>query len=253
MCRYTAFIACIALAGAKDFMANQKLMDRSKNMGASWMDATTLAKPGTALQPATMNRLPVTVGRAGYPVPRTRMNAGLQEGTVAGRYAQGLFEHAEELKEVDTVMEGVTSMELTLSEVPELAQMLSNPVVPEADKRGLIDKILEKGTMNKMCNYLIDKNRIDVFPEILGAYGSLYNEKNGIEMIEVKSACKLTEDQLSKIGDEVKSRTGAKSVKITEKLDENLIGGFIVSYGGQQVDLSIRSGLEAVKKEIAFA
>lgn len=106
--------------------------------------------------------------------------------------------------------------------------------------------------MNTMCNYLVDKQRIDVLPEIAGNFETLYNDKNGIEKVEVKSACKLTEEQLSQIGDEVKQRTGAKSVKIQEAIDESLIGGFIVSYGGQQVDLSIRSSLDAVRRELAF-
>eukprot|EP00746_Dinoflagellata_sp_MGD_P147208 gnl/MRDRNA2_/MRDRNA2_79576_c0_seq2.p1 gnl/MRDRNA2_/MRDRNA2_79576_c0~~gnl/MRDRNA2_/MRDRNA2_79576_c0_seq2.p1 ORF type:complete len:259 (+),score=47.44 gnl/MRDRNA2_/MRDRNA2_79576_c0_seq2:89-865(+) len=248
--------ACITSASAKDFMSNrngieQNLMDRANSMfiDDANVDATTLAKPGTILRsPATMNRLPVTAGR-----PSTRVSAGLAEGTVAARYAQGLFEVAEQKKEAEAVMQGAASVALTLKDVPELAQMLSNPIVPEAKKRELIDKMLEKGTMNTMCNYLIDKSRIDVLPEIMGAYENLYNEKNGIESVEVKSACKLTEGQLSQIGDTVKARTGAKAVKINETVDDKLIGGFIVSYGGQQIDLSIRSGLDAVARELQLA
>lgn len=237
----------IASSVAKDFMAN-RLMDRSRGMSINDanMDAITLGKP---LAGATMNRLP-TMNRMPVPINRQRVSAGLQEETVAGRYAQGLFEVAEKKKEVESVMQSVTSLQLTLNQVPELAQMLSNPIIPEEQKRDLIDKILEKGTMNTMCNYLVDKNRIDVLPEIAGSFESLYNEKNGVEKIEVKSACPLTEDQLSQIGDQVKQRTGAKSVKIAEVTDESLIGGFIVSYGGQKVDLSIRSSLDAVRREL---
>jgi F-type H+-transporting ATPase subunit delta len=248
--------AFIAVAVAKDFMANyngieQNLMDRSKSMslnGAN-MDALTLGKPLAGVNvrsPGTMNRLPVAMNR----LQSQRVSAGLAEETVAGRYAQGLYEVAEKKKEVDTLMQTVASLQLTLNEAPELAQMLSNPVIPTEQKTQLIDKILEKGTMNTMCNYLVDKQRIDVLPEIVGNFELLYNEKNKIEKIQVKSACPLTEDQLSQIGETVKGRTGAKSVKIAESIDESLIGGFIVSYGGQQIDLSIRSSLDAVRREL---
>jgi len=240
--------AFVAVAVAKDFMAN-RLTDRSNAINDANMDAVTLGKPGALANvrsPPAMNRMPV-------PVRNQRVSAGIQQETVAGRYAQGLFELAESKKELESVMTGVASLQLTINQVPELGSMLANPVIPEGQKRELIDNILEKGTMNTMCNYLVDKSRIDLLPEITGNFESLYNEKNGIQKIEVKSACKLTEEQLSQIGDEVKSRTGAKSIKIKEDIDTDLIGGFIVSYGGQQVDLSIRSSLDAVRRELATA
>jgi len=256
MCSVTAILlhTFIAAAVAKDFMANrngieQNLMDRSKTMvtNDANMDAITLGKPGAGVNvraPPTMNRLPL-------PVNRQRVSAGVQEETVAGRYAQGLYELAESKKEVDSVMQGVTSLQLTLSEVPELNRVLADPVVDVGQKRKLIDSILDKGTVNTMCNLLVDKQRIDVLPEIAGNFETLYNEKNGIEKVEVKSACQLEEDQMKQIATSVQERTGAKQVHIKPIIDEKLIGGFIVSYGGQQIDLSIRSSLEAVRRELA--
>lgn len=102
-----------------------------------------------------------------------------------------------------------------------------------------------------MCNYLVDKSRIDVLPEIAGNFETLYNEKNGIEKVEVKSACQLEEDQMKQIAASVQEKTGAKQVHIKPIIDEELIGGFVVSYGGQKIDLSIRAGLEAVRRELS--
>jgi F-type H+-transporting ATPase subunit delta len=200
---------------------------------------------------ATMNRLalPMAPGRGRFMAPPVR--AGIQEDTVASRYAAGLFELANDKKELGSLYGDVESLQLTLNEVPELAQTLSNPLTPESQKRDLIDKLLEKGTMNTMCNYLVDKQRVNLLPEILGGFESLYNEQQGIQEVAVKSACQMTEEQLSQIGDTVKAKTGAKSVKIKESIDDKLMGGFVVSYGGQTVDLSIRTGLEKIRQEMA--
>jgi F-type H+-transporting ATPase subunit delta len=196
-----------------------------------------------------MNRLalPMTPGRTRFMAPPVR--AGIQEDTVASRYAAGLFELAKD-KDLGSLYGDVESLQLTLNEVPELAQTLSNPLTPEADKRSLIDKMLEKGTMNTMCNYLVDKQRVNLLPEILGGFETLYNEQQGIQQVAVKSACQMTEEQLLEIAKTVKDRTGAKAVKIKETVDDKLMGGFVVSYGGQTIDLSIRTGLERIRQEL---
>merc|ERR1719313_2625591 len=158
--------------------------------------------------PVTMNRLalPMTPGRGRFMAPPIK--AGIAEDTVASRYAAGLFELANDKKELGSLYGEVEAMQLTLNEVPELAQMLSDPVTPDAQKRALIDKILEKGTMNTMCNYLVDKQRVNLLPEILGGFETLYNDQKGIQEATVKSACKMTEEQLTQIGDSIKQKTG---------------------------------------------
>jgi F-type H+-transporting ATPase subunit delta len=205
------------------------------------------------VMPVTMNRLavprPMIPGRGRFMAPPVR--AGIQEDTVASRYAAGLFELAKDKSELGSLYSDVEAMTLTLKEVPELAGMLSNPLTPEDQKRALIDKILDKGTMNTMCNYLVDKQRVNLLPEILGGFESLYFDSEGIQEVAVISACAMTEEQLSQIGDSIKAKTGAKKVKIKESVDESLMGGFVVSYSGQKIDLSIRTGLERIKQELA--
>merc|ERR1711937_63368 len=125
--------------------------------------------------------------------------------------------------------------------------MLANPIAPVDQKKALIDKMLQKGTTHKFCNFLVDKQRIDLLPQIIGAFETLYNEKADIKVCTVTSACTMTEDQLFNIAQTVQKQTGAKSVKIKPEIDESLIGGFTLVYGAQKVDLSIRSGLEEMR------
>jgi F-type H+-transporting ATPase subunit delta len=44
---------------------------------------------------------------------------------------------------------------------------------------------------------------------------------------------------------------GANEVIVKEKVDEKLIGGFILKVGDKQFDASISSGLNKLKKEFA--
>jgi len=258
--------ACITLASATELAdrngIEQNLIDRlNMALYKSNLDATTFAKPAasTNVRPiGTMNRamMPMTRFGGGPANLRAggRVAAGIQEGQVAGRYAEGLFKLAEEKNELEAVKASTDAIKLVLTQVPELEKTLGDPMVPVGTKRELLDKMLDKkSTAHNFCNLLIDKQRVELLPAILQNFEDLYNSKSDIEECIVTSACKLTEDQLFNIAKTVRTQTGAKSVKIREQIDDNLIGGFILTFAGQQVDLSIRSGLEAIRQQLKSA
>jgi F-type H+-transporting ATPase subunit delta len=264
--------ACITLAVAEELAANhngieQNLFDRAMStpIHDANLDATTFAKThaGTNVRPlATMNRavLPVNPGRAGFkwagaPINRQalgRVAATQKEAAVSTRYGQGLFELSDEKGEIDANKKVLDSLKLTWEEVPELKGALTNPTTPLKDKKAIIDKMLDSGTVKTFCNYLVDKSRMNIFPEIIAAFDVRYNAQSAITVCEVTSACKLSEDQLFNIAQSVQRQTGAKSVKIQEKVDQSLIGGFKLEFGGKQVDLSIRAGLEGMRAQFGL-
>lgn len=268
--------ACITLAFAEELTANQhgiqqNLIDRAKSSPMHEdLDATTLAKSQavTNVRPlapmnrplATMNRplLPLTSGRAGFgwaDSPATcrnnlRVAAGLTEELLAERYGAGLFDAASKKGELEAVKADAAAMKLAIAEVADLGPRFANPLTPDKYKKDLIDKILDKGTTNIFCKYLIDKKRIDILDDTLAAFENLYNKKTNVQDCKVTSASALSEEQLFTIAKIVQQKTGAKSVKIKEAIDESLIGGFIISFSGDEVDLSVRTGLEAVKLQL---
>ncbi len=61
----------------------------------------------------------------------------------------------------------------------------------------------------------------------------------------------MTEASKAEIVALVKKELGAKEVIVKEKVDEKLIGGFVLKVGDKQFDASIASGLSKLKKEFA--
>lgn len=248
---------CITLAIAKELAAlpngiEQNLINRAKSTDRDAnLDATTFGKPAAA-GAATMNRLALPMKPMNRPF-LGRVNAGLQEATLAARYAAGLFDTAQASNELESIKEGLDSLGVGLKEVPELKKVLDDPVGKEDAKRAILNKITDGGKMGQFCNYLVDKARIDLLPEIIESFGQLYNNKLDTKECKVVSACELTEDQLAEIAKSVQKQTGAKAVKIKQSVDESLIGGFILTYGSSQVDLSVKSSLEALPKILAGA
>jgi F-type H+-transporting ATPase subunit delta len=80
---------------------------------------------------------------------------------------------------------------------------------------------------------------------------SQYNVLKGIITAEVTSAVALTDLNRTEIVEIVKREVGANQVIIKEKVDERLIGGFILKVGDRQFDASISSSLNKLKKEFS--
>lgn len=243
---------CITIAIVKELAAlpngiEQNLIDRAKStpMNDANLDATTFGKPAAGT--ATMNRLALPTPALRGPMNRPflgKVNAGLNEQTLAARYAAGLFGVADEANELEAIKENLDALAVGFAEVPQLKAVLGDPTAPIENKRKILEKLVDGGRMSNFCNYLVDKARIDILPDIIGAFGDLYNKKLGTRECTVTSACELTEDQLAEIAKNVQKVTGAKAIKIKQTIDQDLIGGFILRYGSQQVDLSVRSALD---------
>ena len=101
-------------------------------------------------------------------------------------------------------------------------------------------------------NLLIDKNRIDCVGEVVEAFEDLYCRATDTQVALVKSAVKLEDEQQFLIAKKIQELTGAKNVKIKPLVDEDLIGGFTVEYGSNQIDLSVRGAMDRVKKELSL-
>jgi F0F1-type ATP synthase, delta subunit (mitochondrial oligomycin sensitivity protein) len=71
-----------------------------------------------------------------------------------------------------------------------------------------------------------------------------------ITQASVVSATPLSNENKAKILAEVKATVGGE-VTLEAKVDESLIGGFVLTVGDRQIDTSIASNLRKLKKNFA--
>ena len=90
--------------------------------------------------------------------------------------------------------------------------------------------------------------RIDLFDDVAKCFVDLYNEKVGNQNVTLISATKLSDELLREIKSKVKSLT-SKNVHLTNKVDKNLIGGFILKVGDKQYDASFKQQLKNLEQE----
>ncbi|OWK72266.1 ATP synthase F1 subunit delta [Pedobacter sp. AJM] len=178
----------------------------------------------------------------------------MSEIKVAGRYAKSLIDLAVENNALAESYNDMVLFEKVVDETPELEAILKNPIVPLDKKIGILNGIFTD-KVNKLTlsffKIVVSKGRSAILFATAKQFVQQYNLIKGIVTADVTSATVLSNEAKEEIVATVKRELGAKEVIFNEKVNDKLIGGFILKVGDKQFDASIASSLSKLKKELA--
>lgn len=175
----------------------------------------------------------------------------MAESKVAKRYAKSLLGLATELKQQDAAYADMALLAKTIDSRHDLDVILSSPVVRPDLKQSVVAKIFGENfseLTTKFINLIIDKGREGQLKYIAKSFVAQYKKQKGITTASVRTASKLLPDAMAKIEALVKEHAGG-DVEVTETVDPELIGGFVLRIGDQQLDTSILSELTDLRGE----
>ncbi|MDG1333582.1 MAG: ATP synthase F1 subunit delta [Crocinitomicaceae bacterium] len=170
---------------------------------------------------------------------------------VAARYARALLDLAIEQKNVDSVLGDMQVFSATVKDSSEFELLLSSPVV-KADKKIEIFKLafepFEKSTQDFIA-MITNNGREAMLGDIAEAFEAQVKEHRGIVPMTITSAVPLDDSTRAAIMAKVQSSVEG-TLEVEEKVDESLIGGFVVRMGDQQIDASVASQLNNLKQRL---
>ncbi|HZW78362.1 MAG TPA: ATP synthase F1 subunit delta [Flavobacteriaceae bacterium] len=167
------------------------------------------------------------------------------------RYAKALLEQAGEANIQDVIFGDMRSVYDTIQGSRELQVALQSPVIKAEDKKQILEKIFtdqDKLTLS-LIRVLAANRRTDILGQVAKSFVDLYKTQKGIKDAKVITAVPLTDAMEEKVMAKVKQLTGSQSVTLTNEVDANILGGFILRVGDVQYDASIRNQFENLKKQ----
>jgi len=171
---------------------------------------------------------------------------------VASRYARSVFDLAIELKIVDNIYRDMEVVGQVCADNRKLVTLLKNPIVRFDYKQRIIRKIFEKH-VNELTIRFFDlicrKNRASILPEVSRVFVILYQEYKGIVSADISSAVVLS-DSVKKEFESIIAKATGKQVELESTVDESLIGGFVLQVGDNQIDDSLKSKLNNLRREL---
>lgn len=173
----------------------------------------------------------------------------MSNARIAHRYARPLLELAVENKVLDAVKEDMADFAKLCEENREFLLMLRSPIIPHLKKAEILKKIFT-GKSNKLTLSAFDiiarKNRENLLPEIAAEFIAEYNKKMGLQNAVVTTTFPIDAGMRKSFEQIVKEMTGSTAM-LTENVDPEIIGGYVLRMGDKQLDQSISSDLKEIK------
>jgi F-type H+-transporting ATPase subunit delta len=169
---------------------------------------------------------------------------------VASRYAKALLELAVERNALEAVLKDVKKLITLSNENRGLVLMFDSPIVNTDKKGNVLKALFEKDGHQITMNFfeiVTRKNRSNVLVATAKEFLNQYNQHMGIQVAEVTTTVALNADLRARFIAVVKEISGKKTVELTEKIDPNLIGGFVLKVEDKVLDDSLSGKLRDLR------
>jgi F-type H+-transporting ATPase subunit delta len=173
---------------------------------------------------------------------------------IAQVYARSLFEVASEADKLDTVREQLGAFADALHDSRELQTFFFSPYFSTEEKKAGLGRTVTGAdeTLMNFLEVLVENHRMPVIFRVRRELDRLWQEANQLLPVEITSAVALDDNVATRIGDEIGRQTGRR-VQLTSTVDPDVIGGVVLRVGNSILDASIRTRLEALRKQVAKA
>ncbi|MBS7333395.1 ATP synthase F1 subunit delta [Faecalibacter bovis] len=170
----------------------------------------------------------------------------------ANRYAKGLMQYALEANQTDLVYAEMNEVINIINKSDDLKVFLNSPILDVKVKETTLAQIFASfsPTSQKFISLVVKQGRENILSKIAEQFITIYDIMNNIVTAEITSAVELDQPTIDKIVAKAKEGLDANAqVKVVNKIDASLIGGFVLKVGNTQIDSSIKSRLTSLKKE----
>jgi len=175
----------------------------------------------------------------------------MNDSQISVRYAKALFHSASDRQILDRVN---SDMEL-LSEACKLKDfqyVLELPYLQPSQKIKVVHSVLEK-QLSEITITMIDlviKNKREIYlPDIARNFRDLFRKFRNIRSATLVTAQPIDDTAIGSIRELIR-KTYQSEVDLTSVVDEDVIGGFVLTIEDMQYDTSVASGLKKIKKQL---
>jgi F-type H+-transporting ATPase subunit delta len=175
----------------------------------------------------------------------------MNESQISVRYAKALYLSAEEQGNLDAVYRDMDLVSGTCK-VRDFQDMLMMPSLQVSKKCQMAMSIFEKHLSKlslSLINLVVENKREAYLEGIARNFRDLYRKKQGIQSASLVTATPVEEGAMKAILDLIK-KTYASRVELSASVDEEVIGGFVLTIGDMQYDASVASSLKQMKKQL---
>lgn len=170
---------------------------------------------------------------------------------VAKRYAQGLLDFTNEAGQTATVFSEMKDVVKVMAESKDLNKFFLTPYIDSKKKIEVANEIfkgLSVSTQN-LITLVIKHGRENQLKNIAQEFINKVEDLNGVQRVTLTTATPLSKENLDQILRSTNLVNTDSNFDLKVNVKPEILGGYILRVGDQQVDASVKTKLNQVKKD----
>ena len=168
-------------------------------------------------------------------------------------YAKAILDVAQSPQRANTVRVELEKFEQIRHQAADLQELYANPAIDLDAKFKVTHAIASRMGLSeltgKALEVLIRNHRINQLDAVVAGLAQMVNEQLNIAVVEVRSAHKLTEQELAQLRKTLEAKVG-KRVEVHLETDSSLIGGFVARIGSEVYDASVAGKIHKFRESL---
>lgn len=167
-------------------------------------------------------------------------------------YAQALLDAASKVKQTDQVVDELNAIvEQVYVASPQLEVVFENPRIEPSAKTKMIDSAFKgkvSDTLLKFLKVCATRRRLGSLRSIAKAAREMQDAAAGRLQVQVTTAQAMSTSEIDQLTAKLKSALSAADVRVTTKVDPNILGGLVIRVGDTLFDGSVDGRLKQMKR-----
>lgn len=170
---------------------------------------------------------------------------------VAKRYAKGLLDFTQETGNTASVFAEMKDVVKILDASSELNKFFASPFIEVKKKISITEQIFAQfsQTSRNIIALAIKQGRESQIKGIAQEYINNVEDLNGVQRISLVTATQLTQQNIEDILKGSSLVDHSKTFDIETSIKPEILGGYVLRVGDQQVDASVKTKLSNIRKE----
>lgn len=178
----------------------------------------------------------------------------MQNVSVARRYARALIELANESAELEVMQRELQGLVQAVTANPELNDVVMNPIYTREQRAAVMDSVLRSGggihpMVANFVRLLVDRNRLGYLVDIARLFRDMVDALAGRIRGKVVTAVPMGDEPLKNVKQSL-ARITKREVILESEVEPALLGGMKAYVGSVVYDGSLRSQLEALRRDL---
>jgi F-type H+-transporting ATPase subunit delta len=168
-------------------------------------------------------------------------------------YAKAILDVAGSPQRANTIRAELERFEQARRESRELQELYANPGIDLDSKFKITHAIASRLGLSeltgKVLEVLIRNHRINDLQAVVDGLAAMINTALNIAVVDVRSAHKLSEQELAQLRKTLEQKIG-KRVEVHVEIDPALLGGFVARIGSEVFDASVHGKITKFREQL---